>query len=240
MGAAVYTVNHGLPCYHDGMSTAALLQLPLFSDPTVEGGWRVRRSARARRLSVRVFRDGGVEIVAPQRVTAPQIGDFVARHRPWIERQLLRSAPVDCRLPPPFLELRAAIERWPCDPAVRQAGVLERLTARAHELLAPQLQELAVLMGVSFQRLQIRRQRTRWGSCSTRGTISLNCCLLFQRPQVVRYLLVHELAHLRHMNHGERFWSLVERFEPHWRALDRELSQGWSQVPGWLLARSAQ
>jgi predicted metal-dependent hydrolase len=197
------------------MSTAALLQLPLFSDPTVEGGWRVRRSARARRLSVRVFRDGGVEIVAPQRVTAPQIGDFVARHRPWIER-------------------------WPCDPAVRQAGVLERLTARAHELLAPQLQELAVLMGVSFQRLQIRRQRTRWGSCSTRGTISLNCCLLFQRPQVVRYLLVHELAHLRHMNHGERFWSLVERFEPHWRALDRELSQGWSQVPGWLLARSAQ
>ena len=221
------------------MSTAALLQLPLFSDPAADGSWRVRRSVRARRLSVRVFRDGGVEIVAPPRVSVPQISDFVARHRPWIERQLARATVVDCSQPPPFLELRAAAERWPCDAQTKRVTALKRLTARAHEVFAPQLAELAALMGVGFQRLQIRRQRTRWGSCSTRGTISLNCCLLFQRPEVVRYLLVHELAHVRHMNHGEHFWSLVERFEPQWRALDRELSQGWSHVPGWLLARSA-
>jgi hypothetical protein len=222
------------------MSTAALLQLPLFADPDVDGRWRVRRSARARRLSVRVFHDGAVEIVAPPRVSPPQIGDFVARHRPWIERQLRRTASIDCSFPPQTLALRASAELWRCEPAVQRRQLVERLKARALELFAPQLHELAALMELRYRRLQIRLQRTRWGSCSTRGTISLNCCLLFQRPEVVRYLMVHELAHLRHMNHGERFWAQVERFEPHWRVLDRELSRGWSQVPGWLTTRSIQ
>ena len=222
------------------MSTAALLQLPLFADPAVDERWRVRRSARARRLSVRVFRDGAVEIVAPPRVSPHKIGDFVARQRPWIERQLRRIVPVDYSVPPEFLELRATGERWPCGPGAERVPLFRRLTARAEEVLAPQLQQLAGLLDVSYRRLQIRRQRTRWGSCSSRGTISLNCCLLFQRPEVVRYLLVHELSHLRHMNHGERFWSQVERFEPQWRALDRELTRGWTAVPGWLMTRSSQ
>ena len=83
-------------------------------------------------------------------------------------------------------------------------------------------------------RLQVRCQRTRWGSCSRRGTISLNVCLLFQPPEVLRYLLVHELAHLRHMNHSARFWAEVARHEPDWKALDRELLQGWRRVPSWM------
>jgi predicted metal-dependent hydrolase len=131
--------------------------------------------------------------------------------------------------------LRASAETWVCEPAAERGALLERLAARAHELFAPQLRELAALMGVSFRQLQIRHQRTRWGSCSARGTISLNCCLLFHRPAVVRYLLVHELAHLTHMNHSARFWQLVERYEPQWREHDRELAAGWSQVPGWVL-----
>ena len=95
--------------------------------------------------------------------------------------------------------------------------------------------------------MQIRSQRRRWGSCSTRGTISLNLCLLFQRQAVLQYLMVHELAHLRHMNHGPRFWELVGQYEPQWREFDLELTRGWSQVPRWLLvavfepgARAAQ
>jgi predicted metal-dependent hydrolase len=66
-------------------------------------------------------------------------------------------------------------------------------------------------MGTRFSRISIRRQRSRWGSCSVRGTISLNACLLFQRPEVVDYLIVHELTHVRHMNHSARFWQAVEQ-----------------------------
>jgi hypothetical protein len=89
-------------------------------------------------------------------------------------------------------------------------------------------------MAVRPGRLQVRCQRSRWGSCSRRATISLNACLLFQRPEVLRYLMVHELSHLRHMNHSARFWAEVARHEPDWKALDRELLQSWVRVPSWI------
>lgn len=66
---------------------------------------------------------------------------------------------------------------------------------------------------------------------------SLHASLLLQRPEVVRYLVVHELAHTRHPNHSTRFWLEVERHEPAWRALDRKLVQGWRRVPRWVLSR---
>ena len=69
-----------------------------------------------------------------------------------------------------------------------------------------------------------------------RGTISLNACLLFQRPEVVDYLIVHELMHVKHMNHSNRFWQAVEKHCADWRALDRELLQGWRHVPRWIFA----
>ena len=61
-------------------------------------------------------------------------------------------------------------------------------------------------------------------------------CLLFLRPPVVRYLLLHELCHTRHMNHSAKFWALVESCEPDYRALDQELLRGWQHVPGWMFS----
>ena len=252
------------------MNTAALQQLPLWSEGAIDAAWRVRRSRRARRLGVRVFRDGTVEIVVPAGAGARQVAGFVERHRDWIERHRRRTPSPDLSFPPERIELRAVGETWHCRPAppprgaallrslaggaaggvlefcaetgaggaaagVMRTALLDWLAARAEAVLAPQLAALAVTFGVRYQRAQVRRQRTRWGSCSARGTISLNCCLLFHRPEVVRYLLAHELAHLTHMNHSRQFWALVERYEPEWRALDRELARGWSQVPGWVL-----
>ena len=247
------------------MTTAALQQLPLWSDGAIEVNWRVRRSGRARRLGARIFRDGTVEIVVPVGASARQVAGFVERHRAWIERHRQRSPRVDLAFPPERIELPALGENWRCEfrpdgaagrdslnaragdsggvlilshavgnDALR-AALLDWLCERARQTLAPQLTALAARLGVRYQRLQIRRQRTRWGSCSALGTLSLNCCLLFHRPAVVRYLLAHELAHRTHMNHSVRFWRLVEQYEPDWRACDRELAGGWNQVPGWVL-----
>ena len=224
------------------MITAALQQLPLWSEGAIDAAWRVRRSRRARRLGVRIFRDGTVEIVVPAGAGARQVAGFVERHRGWIERHRRRAPQADLTFPPERIELRAVGETWQCRPAATSAdaralrgALLDWLSMRAEAILAPQLAALAESLGVRYQRVQIRRQRTRWGSCSARGTISLNCCLLFHRPEVVRYLLAHELAHLTHMNHSRQFWELVERYEPQWRALDQELVRGWNQVPGWVL-----
>ncbi|MCC7462746.1 MAG: M48 family metallopeptidase [Gammaproteobacteria bacterium] len=243
------------------MPFAPLRQPDLWDrDEDALGDWVVRASRRARRLSVRVWRAGAVEIVVPPGARPVDVARFVAQQRSWIERQRARCRPLVCEpFPPARIVLAATSEEWDCAllPGARAplrvhgtrlvlaAGLdserlrlaLRRwLMARAQADFAAPLAALAVAMGVGYRRLQVRRQRTRWGSCSTRGTISLNCCLLFQRPAVVRYLMVHELAHLTHMNHSARFWRQVAHFEPHWRELDRELAQGWRQVPHWAVA----
>ncbi len=106
----------------------------------------------------------------------------------------------------------------------------------ARERLEPRVASLAASLGVRYARVSIRRQRSRWGSCSVRGTISLNVCLLFQRAPVVDYLIVHELTHVKHMNHSMRFWRAVEAACADWRPLDCELLRGWRTVPRWMFA----
>jgi predicted metal-dependent hydrolase len=118
----------------------------------------------------------------------------------------------------------------------RQVGLtlLRWLSRKAAAHLGERLDAVAGETGLDYSKLLLRRQRTRWGSCSATGTISLNVCLMFQRPEVVRYLMIHELCHRRHMNHSPRYWQLVESFEPEWRVLDKELLKGWRHVPAWV------
>ncbi len=239
----------------------AVQQLELWDPRDAEHGWSIRQSTRARRLSVRVFRHGGVEVVVPPRTSPHRISAFISQQREWIERQRRRAiAPLPWPLPPATLELSALEEQWTCVQSrgsgrvrvtAREAGELELkgdlsdrgglrmaligwLVTHAKERFAAPLSELSRQVGVEPRRLQVRCQRTRWGSCSRHGTVSLNACLLFQRPEVVRYLLIHELAHLKHMNHSRQFWAEVARHEPQWKALDRELLRGWKRVPGWI------
>jgi predicted metal-dependent hydrolase len=238
-----------------------LQQLSLWDTERSQHIWSVRQSARARRLSVRVFRHGGVEIVVPPRTSPQRVSAFVSEHREWIERQRRRSAPpLHWPLPPASLSLSAVGEQWRVigsDGAGRvrvrelvtqelqlhgalshheqlRHALLGWLAQHAHRRFDMPLRVLGAQMGVEPGRLQVRCQRTRWGSCSRRGTISLNLCLLFQTPEVLRYLMIHELAHLRHMNHSAQFWADVTRQEPDWKTLDRELLQGWRRVPSWI------
>src|SRR5690606_10397993 len=115
-----------------------------------------------------------------------------------------------------------------------RAVLLTWLKRRALTALGERLADTARLHGFSYADVKVRLQRTRWGSCSSRGVISLNIALLFQPEDVVRYLLCHELAHTRHMNHSQRFWRCVAQCEPRWRELDRALLQGWRHVPAWI------
>ncbi len=99
--------------------------------------------------------------------------------------------------------------------------------------LIPWIETIAAQTGLSFKRVQIRSQRSRWGSCSSRGTISLNQKLLFLPAELVRYIFIHELCHTVHLNHSSGFWSLVARFEPDWETLDAEMNGAGKYVPPW-------
>jgi predicted metal-dependent hydrolase len=89
--------------------------------------------------------------------------------------------------------------------------------------LPPVVAATAARLGFSYRRIQVRDQRTRWGSCSRLGTLSFNWRLVLVPGAVRRYLIVHELCHLRHMNHSVQFWSEVERHEPEWPAAEQWL-----------------
>ena len=167
-----------------------------------------------------------VDTTPPVSIRLPAIGrEFVVRYR-----SARTATSVRCRELGGTLVLsgktgdagacRAALRRW-----------LARLARREFE---PMLRRLSCELGLPVGKVQIRAQRTCWGSHSGSGTVSLNLCLLFVKPEVLRYLMVHELCHARHMNHSRAFWRLVARHEPRYRRLDRALGEAWRDVPAWL------
>jgi predicted metal-dependent hydrolase len=268
-------MNSGNTDLRDGGSPQFELDFPILDDGgRIEGrplALMIRASARARRLSIRVYPDARVVVVVPRGVPSREVERFVAEHREWIDSkraQALGSRPEPQAFPPPVIDLRLTGDRL-CLQVVGGGGrarisqtrapggegqlrvsgpVSSRALRRslrawlmrvARETLEPRVAALASETGVRYARVSIRRQRSRWGSCSVRGTISLNCCLLFQSAEVVDYLIIHELMHVKHMNHSAHFWQAVERHCAGWRELDRELVQGWRHVPRWVFSEES-
>ncbi|MGH8166893.1 MAG: M48 family metallopeptidase, partial [Woeseiaceae bacterium] len=235
-------------------------QLTLFPESIEPGntpGFSVRKSMRAKRLTIKVFPGGRVEVVVPRRTRAAEVEAFVRDNATWI-RDARESFAVDqsdepfalpetIRLPAIGRKLTVRYKATPGATSVRYlldgsrillsgrtddeklcVQALRRcLAVVAKDELEPRLRSLSVRMNTPYKKSQIRAQRTCWGSRSGTGTISLNLCLLFLEPAVMRYLMIHELCHGRHMNHSKRFWKLVGEFEPDYQRLDRKLTESW-------------
>ena len=242
-------------------------QLTLFPDTPQPGhtpGFSVRKSTRAKRLTIKVFPGGRVEVVVPRRTRAAEVEAFVRDNAAWIRDARASFAaehgdepfrlPETIRLPAVGKKLTVRYQPVAGAGSVRYSlsGTRVVLSGRvdseelsvealrrclatiAKEELEPRLRSLSLLMNTPYKKCQIRAQRTCWGSHSGSGTISLNLCLLFLEPSVVRYLMIHELCHGRHMDHSRRFWRLVGEFEANYKRLDNRLTEGWRRVPGWL------
>jgi predicted metal-dependent hydrolase len=222
----------------------------------------VRESRRARYLTLRLLPPHTLELVVPRGTRAAEVAAFVAEHRSWIEdarRELAACAPLRSEGLPTSIDLTAIGKSWrveyrhdahaPVRCRARNA-VLEVTTRDASRRgaetalrswlldeadyhLAPWLLRESQVVGQRPKSVQVRLQRTRWGSCSNSGTVSLNAALLFLEPPVVRYLFIHELCHLIALNHSRRFWAAVARFEPGYEALDRRLTEAWHSIPLW-------
>ena len=151
------------------------------------------RHRRARQYILRVLNDGTVRVTLPRWGAKREAQTFVDANRRWIADQMARRAlRAPAASPSP---LRPLVERW--------------YRAKAERDLPRLLRALADLHGIAVTRVSVRDQRSRWGACSSRGTITLNWRLI-QVPDFVReYVLLHELMHRREMNHSRRFWRLV-------------------------------
>jgi predicted metal-dependent hydrolase len=157
----------------------------------------IRRSRRARRWTLTVPWDAPAVLTVPAAMPAAEVERVLEAQRGWIARERAAQVP---RL---RLERRAI-----CEDDARRA---------VRELAGMVADDEAAALGVSFRRIEIRGQRTRWGSCSPRGTLSFNWRLALAPFEVLDYVVVHELCHLRELNHSPRFWQLVAGRRPNWR-----------------------
>ena len=156
------------------------------------------RSSR-RTLGLQVKADGQVIVRAPKRAPVREIEQFVADHEEWVRKAQAKLAKDK--------ENRRIITE-----EERKAGIKEAMI-RIPERTA----YFAARMGVSYGRITIREQKTRWGSCSTRGNLNFNWKLVLMQPEVLDYVVVHELAHRKEMNHSAAFWAVVEKELPDYR-----------------------
>ena len=203
--------------------------------------YRVRRSERARRIRVNVDGDG-VEVVLPRRAAEREAAAAVRELEPWIRRRLSELAHAQQAVAArgdavPYLGELLQVRADPGRTRVHRRGAvlwapagaerkpaLERWYRRAARAeIAPRLERACALAGLSYSKLTIRGQRTRWASCSRSGAMSFNWRLLLAPEAVLDYVVWHEVCHLKVMDHSPRFWALLARWCPDYREQSRWL-----------------
>jgi predicted metal-dependent hydrolase len=171
------------------------------------------RHPRARRYVLRVDDHGRIRVTVPRWGSKREAREFAERERVWIDRQLKR---VEVER-----ERRASSGQDAADPSA--AARQHELRERAKRELPPRLLELAAQHGLTVTRVSIRNQRWRWGSCNRAGHICLNWRLVTMPDSVRDYVLIHELMHLKRMDHSPRFWKLVAAACPDYQEARRWL-----------------
>ena len=176
--------------------------------------YKIIRSGR-KTTAIQITADGQVVVRCPYRVTDRQAARFVESKRDWLEQHLAarRARP---QLPPLTRE------------------ELKTLGQQALRDIPPRVEYFARQMGVSFGRITIRCQRTRWGSCSGKGNLNFNCLLMLVPEEVRDYVVVHELCHRKQLDHSPAFWAEVERVMPDWRAHRKWLKEHQTELIGRL------
>ena len=167
--------------------------------------YQVVRSSR-KTISLEIRPDGSLLVRAPSRLSDARIREFVRSKENWIQTHLRKyhAAPVN----PPMTQPQ-----------------LEQLAREALAWFPQRTRQYAPRVGVSYGRITIRAQHTRWGSCSSQGNLNFNCLLMLAPEYVRDYVVVHELCHRKHMDHSPAFWVAVEQVLPDYRKAKQWLKE---------------
>ena len=178
--------------------------------------YKVIRSAR-KTLQIEIRPDGQVLVRSPQHLADAEIRQFVEKKADWIAEHTSR---VRARA-----QQAADAERLTMED-------IRRLADEASRDIPERVRRFAPVVGVQYGRITIRNQKSKWGSCSSRGNLNFNCLLMLAPPSVRDYVVVHELCHLVELNHSKRFWALVAGVLPGYRQEEK-----WLKTQGMLLMR---
>ena len=171
---------------------------------------KIIRSSR-RTLAIEIRPDMQVIVRAPYRVPNSYIQQFVSGRVDWIVEHLKK------------MEQKNRQHKNALPVKKLSNNEIKELADKAAAYIPERVAHFAPLVGVSFNRITIRNQRTRWGSCSSKGNLNFNCLLMLAPSEVIDYVVVHELCHRKEMNHSARFWNEVARILPDYKTQEKWL-----------------
>jgi hypothetical protein len=216
--------------------------------------YTVRRSFKARRVRLEVRQQTGLTVIVPRSYPISQLYGLLKSKERWISRNLQRfsnshslSARKELKYGDTVPYLGQDLElvkqenhhgesvvldgnKLVLSPDLFKNGLLELALeqwyrSKAAKLITEIADKLSSQMGINYKRILIRGQKTRWGSCSRKKNLSFNWKLMMAPEPVVEYVIIHELIHLKEMNHSKRFWELVAQYCPGWREHKKWLKQ---------------
>lgn len=171
--------------------------------------------SKRKTISVEITRDAEIIVRAPIRMSDAEIRAFLDSKSAWIDKHIA-------------LVKKRKSDELPC----LSQNELRALAEKLKPTLLLSVGRYAKMIGVCYGRVTIRAQRTRWGSCSKKGNLNFNCLLALAPQNVLEYVVVHELCHIRHMDHSEKFWSDVERYFPEYKS-----ARSWLKTDGSALIK---
>lgn len=169
---------------------------------------QIIRSSR-KTLALQILPNGEVWVRSPQKLPVERIEAFVQSKAGWLEKHR-----------------KAAGQKEP----ILTETEIRALAQQALQVISERVKFYAPIVGVTYGTITIRNQRTRWGSCSSKGNLNFNCLLMLAPSQVVDYVVVHELCHRKHLDHSAAFWAEVERVMPDYRPYKTWLKENGSRL----------
>jgi predicted metal-dependent hydrolase len=226
--------------------------------------YTIRRSNRAKRLRLNITVKDGLVVVLPKGFNEKEIPDILDSKANWITAGLAKVQITKALFRPTSINLPAIKETWKVkylptpskqlavhenkifslivsgeseDPYKIAEALNSWMRQKAQDVFIPWVNQISEEHSLPFNRVTIRRQKTRWGSCSSTKSLNLNQNLLFLPATLVSYVMTHELAHTKHHNHSPSFWKYLTTLLPESRRLQKETVDSYSQVPNWAWQR---
>jgi predicted metal-dependent hydrolase len=235
--------NINMPAKHNPRLVIIGQEQIRLQDSTVS--YTIKQSYRIRAIRLEIRQETGLTVIVPRKYKPEQVEDILVQKSRWILRHLHGGKPLQMPLFKPApghgdslpylgktIKIAVTAEAGkhpaarlidgrlliPLNSGANTTPILEKWFREQAKLVFRQKADtFKVIMGLSYNALLIRGQRTRWGSCSPTGNITLNWKLLMAPQEIVDYVIIHELAHRKYMNHSRKFWQFVERFCPRWK-----------------------
>mgnify|MGYP000620581182 FL=1 len=168
-------------------------------------------------VAIQVNSDLSVTVRAPRSVSEKDIEEILKKKEAWISKHIEK-----------IKETKERFEAEPTEKLTREKVIA--LADEALKVIPERVEYFAKVIGVTYGKITVRNQKSRWGSCSSKGNLNFNCLLMMAPPEVLDYVVVHELCHRKQMNHSKAFWLEVEKVLPNYKEVRKWLKEEGSQM----------